>query len=248
MAANPLSGNCNVLQFNNNSWLTATADSTQAQGWITTVSALISVYNYSLCNAFLIAPNVSSSAAWVAIEGEPTSGNNIVQDGYIKCQMGCVNGFDYEVLDYFWAAGQDGDIFHLPFPVRIGVADQSKSHTFVTQLRYVNGAYRWQFLIDGVIRATTDDSWRHWNRNRIEIGNEVWNCGDQIGGRTASGSDPGNKQKFDSVTWQNATSHTGGLGASSRKGNYYPWSYSHDYSTADFYVWTDSHTSGDCSG
>lgn len=130
VAANPLSGNCNVLQINNNSWLTSTADSTRDQGWITSVSARISVYNYALCNASIIAPNVSSSAAWVAIEGLPTSGNNIVQDGYIKCQMGCVNGFDYEVLDYFWAAGQDGDIFHLPFPVKIGVADTSKSHTF----------------------------------------------------------------------------------------------------------------------
>ena len=248
VAANPLSGNCNVVQINNNSWVTSTADSTQAQGWITTVSARISVYNYALCNAFIIAPNVSASMAWVAIEGMPTSGNNIVQVGYIKCQIVCVNGFDYQVLDYFWAAGQDGDIFHLPFPVKIGVADASQSHTFVTQLRMVNGAYQWQFLIDGVIRATTNDSWRTWNRNRIEIGNEVWNCGDQLGGRTASGTDPGNQQKFDQVAWTNASSHTGGLGPSEPAGNSYPWSDSHDYSSAKFHVWTSAHTAGDCSG
>ncbi len=112
----------------------------------------------------------------------------------------------------------------------------------------VNGSYQWQFLIDGAIRATTDDGWRKWSRNRIEIGNEVWNCGDQLGCRTASGTDPGNQQKFDQVTWRNASSHSGGLRPSQRTGNYYLWSYSHDYSSSSFHVWTSAHTSGDCSG
>lgn len=250
LAANPLNGPCNDTQINNNTWITRTASSTQSQGWITMVSATIIRYDYLLCTIFVIGPNVSSSGAWVAIEGTPTSGNNIVQDGYFKGQAGILNCcFDNNKLDYFWAVGQDNDLNHLPWPAFMGTADTASSHVFTTQLRFVGGAYQWQFLIDGVIRATASDSWRTWNRNKIEIGNEIWNCGDQLGGRTASGSDPGNKQKFTNMAWQNATSHAGGLSPSQLLGNAYPWGYMDDRGgTSAAYTWTDSHTSGNCSG
>lgn len=246
-AADPLNGPCNTLQLNNNSWVVRTVDTTQQQGWVSSVQGSISRYDYLLCSYFAIAPNVSSSAAWVAIEGSAAS-DDIVQDGYIKCQRGCINFFPINELDYFWAAGQSGDLTHLPWPVRIGAADTSSSHVFTTQLRLVNGAYQWQFLIDGIVRATTDDSWRKWNRDRVQVGTEVWNCGDQMGGRTASGTDPGNKQKFRNIVWVNATSHSGGLGASQHLGNSYPWAFSSDINTSDFDVWTSAHTSGNCSG
>ncbi len=68
---------------------------------------------------------------------------------------------------------------------------------------------------------------------------------DQLGGRPANGSDPGNKQKFRNVTWVNNTTHTEIAGALYKTGHCYPWSAWQTISGAAWDTWTNNnHT--DC--
>lgn len=82
----------------------------------------------------------------------------------------------------------------------------------------------------------------------MQIGTENWNCGDQMGGRPAYGSDAGNKQKFRDIIWVNNTTHSGELLGPRKAGNDYPWSSYQRIDSSDFDVWTSAHTSGACPG
>ncbi len=155
------------------------------------------------------------------------------------------------MLDFFYAWGNSTDPTKMPWPIKMGTADSASSHVFTTRLNAVTGI--WEFQIDGVTYATVPDgSWRNWNRTRIQAATENWNCGDQMGGRTAVGTDPGNHQKFRSVTWvAGGVQHDGQLGAvtiSSQQGYYYPWIYGSSSGTDDMDAWTYNHTTGSCSG
>lgn len=227
--------------------------------WITSVSGSINRNVYTLCDQSNgIVPNLTASGAWVAIEGPGSS--DIVQDGYWECGNGlvCGNGMDTYKLDFFYAWGNSTDPTKMPWPTWMGLADSASSHTFTTDLNAQTGV--WEFKIDGVIRATqADGSWRNWNRTRIQAASENWNCGDELGGRTVLGSDPGNHQKFRTVKWvAGGVTHNGGLGSvviySPIYGNtgngtgVWPWYYASSSGTDDLDAWTYNHTTGSCQG
>lgn len=148
-------------------------------------------------------------------------------------------------LDFFYSSGSD-DVDHAPWPKNISLADAAGSHVFAVRLLYnADGSRTWQYLIDGQVRASEPDgAWRSWNRQKSQIGTEQYNCGDQIGGRTADGSDPGNKQKFRSLSWiAGGVTHSGEFGVPYRGGNNpaYPWIVWQNFNTSDFDVWTWNH-------
>jgi hypothetical protein len=172
--------------------------------------------------------------------------NSIVQVGYIKCQnsSACAySGIDsshWNRVVYFYAFGNANDVFHLPSPQYI--ADASVAvHLFQVYLHYLPGGGRqWEFWIDGYLRAIIGDDWRTWNRQKVQVANEVWNEGDQLGGRPPAGTDPGNKQKFRDVYWYNGTSHYGLTGPVYRSGHCYPWSGWETLSSQSWNTWTNN--------
>lgn len=245
LAAQALAGACDVGQYNDNTWVVRNAATGTSGPWITSASAWISRYDYSLCTGSL-RPWVTGSGAWPAIVGP--GGDDIVQVGYWKCGDGrvCGNGMHTNQLDFFYASGATGDINHAPWPTNISLADTAASHTFTVRLAYrPDGSRVWEYVIDDQVRASEPDgAWRSWNRQRAQVGTEQWNCGDQMGGRTADGSDPGNKQKFRSLTWvAGGVTHAGGFDGPAQTGNnpYYPWIYAQAYNSSDFDVWTWNH-------
>ena len=65
-----------------------------------------------------------------------------------------------------------------------------------------------------------------------------------MGGRTADGSDPGNKQKFRNLSWvAGGVTHNGEFGEPSQRGNnpLYPWIFAQSFNSSDFDVWTFNH-------
>lgn len=84
-----------------------------------------------------------------------------------------------------------------------------------------------------------DDDWRTWNRERVELANELWNEGDQLGGTASS------VQNLRALTWNNGSTHTGVTGQPFPAGHCYPWSGWNTISSAWHSTWTtDPHT--DC--
>ena len=245
---------CDILQAADNTWVAR--DSETVTTWVTKVTGWISYYNYTLCQdpgIPFIRPEQSSSSAWVAIEGPnpggPAGGDSIVQVGYIKCQnsTGCaVSGIDsshWNKVVYFYAFGNSNDLLHNPFPQFIAEAD-NLPHTFEVYLHYTGGTRQWEFKIDGTIRKVFDDNWRTWNRDHVQVANEIWNEGDQIGGRPPSPGDAGNKQKFRDVVWVNNTVHNGLSGSPYLAGHCYLWANWQTYNAQDWDVWTtNNHTS-----
>jgi len=247
---------CDNLQLNDNSWVVADQSVAPSGPWISKVAGSISLYDYALCyRSVPVNPLMTGSGAWVAIEGPHTGGamggNSIVQVGYWKCaeSEACgVSGIpstQYNRVVYFYAFGNADDLFHQPYPQSLGLA--TTSSTFEVALRYyANGTRQWEFIIDGVVRKVIDDSWRTWNREKVQVGNEVWNEGDQMGGRPPSGSDPGNKQKFRNITWYNGTTRTGlSSGVYRPPAHCYPWAQWQTYSSASWDMWTNLNH-GDC--
>lgn len=244
LAVQSLSGACDVGQYIDNTWGVRDAYTGQSGPWLTSASASISRYDYSLCTGGA-RPKVSGTGAWVAIEG-PGS-NDIVQVGYWKCgdALICGNGMHTNQLDFFYSSGSD-DWDHAPWPKNISLADAAGSHVFKVELFYnTDGSRTWRYMIDGQIRASEPDgTWRKWNRVKTQIGTEQYNCGDQLGGRVADGSDPGNKQKFRSLTWvAGGVTHSDGFGAPYIGGNnpLYPWLFVLPINSTDFDVWTANH-------
>lgn len=250
LAAPPQNGPCRDSQINDNSWIVR--DSTPiatSPNWLVYVQADITPYNYALCTFGTYAPLATGSGAWVAITPNQ-AGASIIQIGYWKCGSGiaCGNGMKLGELDYFYAWGVEGDIFHQPWPTYIsGPVAISGTHTFKVHLYYPgDGTREWRLSIDGVVKKYMNDDWRTWPRQRAQIGVENWNCGDQLGGRNASGSDAGNKQKFRNVTWRTNVTHNGDMGVVYRPGHFYPWGYFDQINDSDFDVWTSAHTTNIC--
>lgn len=252
-AAAATNAECDNLQLNDNSWVVRDASVAPSGPWVSKVTGSISLYDYALCyRNVAVNPLMTGSGAWIAIEGPHTGGgmggNSIIQVGYWKCaeSEACgVSGIpstQYGRVVYFYAFGNADDVFHQPHPQSLGLATTSSS--FEVALRYLsNGTRQWEFIIDGVVRKVIDDSWRTWNREKVQVGNEVWNEGDQLGGRPPSGSDPGNKQKFRNITWYNGTTQTGLPGAVYRSGHCYPWASWQTLSSAAWDAWTNlNHT------
>lgn len=251
LAAPPQNGPCRDSQVNDNSWIVR--DSTPiatSPNWVSIAQADISPYNYALCQSGVYGPISTGSGAWAAIV-PAQGGGSIIQIGYWKCGIGavCGNGMPAGELDYFYAWGIDGDIFHQPWPTYIsGPVAVSGTHTFKVHLYYPgDGTREWRLSIDGVVKKYLDDNWRTWPRQRAQVGAENWNCGDQLGGRNASGTDPGNKQKFRNLIWRTNLSHIGDMGNVYHSGHAYPWGYFDQINDSDFDVWTSGHTTSICS-
>ncbi len=251
-AAPPQSGPCNGGQFNDNSWVVRDTPIATSPNWVTWVQGDITPYGYELCtHPDYDPPDASGTGAWVAIEPNQ-QGSSIIQIGYWKCGAGfvaCGNGMRVGELDYFYAWGIQGDILHQPWPTYIsGPVAISGSHTFKVLLYYPgDGTREWRFYIGGSIAKVLDDNWRTWPREKAQIGTEVWNCGDQMGGRDAFGTDAGNKQKFRNISWRaGTTTHFGDLGDSYRSGNPYAWAGKQNVGDAGFDVWTSAHTTSFC--
>lgn len=254
-ATTQTNGDCDLTQFNDNSWVVRDGYTGNTGPWVTSVEGQINRYAYSVCNHGFVAPNLSGTGSWVAIEGPGPE--DIVHVGYWVCGDGVVCGNDMHPhqLDFFFAWGASGDPFHAPWPSNISLADGSSTHIFTVTLVYnADGTRTWHFKIDHVDRVLVGDgSWRTWNRSRVEVGNEQWNCGDQIGGRGPDGSDQGNHQKFRGISWiAGGITHVGGLTNPQWLGNnpQYPWVnfQTINGSTSDFDVWTQNHGSTCSSG
>jgi hypothetical protein len=241
-----VTGDCDILQ-SDNSFVARDASIASGTPWVVWATAQIGYKVELLCApAFLIAPHQSGSGAWVAIEGPCCDGllgnNNIIQDGYWVCQHsdGCdFSGFPWNTTGYFYAFGNAGDIFHLPTPHYIATAT-SGYHTFKVYLHYPgDGTRQWEFSVDGTIRKIIDDSWRTWNRQKVQTANELWNEGDQLGGTS------GSVQNIRAISWNNGTTHTGLSGNPYRAGHCYPWSDWSITSSAWYSTWTNN-THADC--
>jgi hypothetical protein len=185
----PCNGSLNA--GTDNSFVSREASSTHDQGWISMAAAWISPYTFDLCSGTAVG---SASHAWVAIQNS-SGGGDIVQIGLIRCQHACLNpGFEDGALDVFIAAGQGDLIQHQPWPVFVEHAD-GLAHTYELQLTQWGSppAAWWFFYVDGNFVSQHDDSWRTWFRDTVAISTEVWNCGDQEGGRDV------NHEKFRST-------------------------------------------------
>ncbi len=243
---------CDNLQLSDNTWVVRDSYTT-SPNWASRVSAFISRYSYAMCSHTpILRPEATGWGAWVAIEGPYESGlmggNSIIQVGYWKCEdsdactvSGIPSSHWGEVV-YFYAFGNANDVFHQPFSQYLGVA--TTNSTFDLRLAYPSsGGRRWEFRIDGTLVRTLDDEWRTWNRGKIQVGAEIWNEGDQIGGRPPSGSDAGNKQKFRDVFWVGGTTHTGLSSVIYQTGHCYSWAHWSATDSANWDVWTsNNHT------
>jgi hypothetical protein len=246
-----LSGPCNTSQYLDNSFSFREGDTGTNGPWITNITGTINRYVYQLCseNPPGNNPIVSGSGAWVSINGP--GGDDIVQIGYWECGYAavCGNQMDTNQLDFFCAYGTTGNLLYQPWPTKISLADSASSHVFTVSVH--SGSY-WNLNIDGTtVVVIPDSSWRTWNRSRVQAADEDYNCGDQLGGRTADGTDPGNHQKFRSISWQaGSTIYPGDLGTPQVSGAPAPWAtaVAINGSTSDFDVWTYNHTQSACSG
>ena len=146
-----------------------------------------------------------------------------------------------DTLEWFYGWGIDGDPFHMPWPHRLQTGP-APNQLAVFKERLIWSPRHWEFTVNGnCLLCNFDDSWRTWNTGAVEVSTENWNQGDQLGGRPANGSDPGNKQKFRSISWNDQiVTHTGDLGGVGQSGHCFPWVSSQTFSSSDFDVWTNN--------
>lgn len=188
--ARPLSvnANCNNLQ-QGNSFVTKT-DSTAGSRIETFAS--ITPYNYSLCSGAGLQVIQTGSGAWPALENGP----RIAQIGYWKCQssLACqvsIPSSEWNKLVYFWGCGNSSQLPNLPSPHYIAQVSGSASHVFVVRYEYLSTYGSYGFVLDidyGAVAKVTMDTTCFNNAvpSRSEVGNESWNCGDQLGGSSGA--------------------------------------------------------------
>ena len=196
---------CNLSQgAGDNTWVVRNQPSSSA---VTGAGATISYFDYNLCRAPIPGPlgwpNQSSSGAWVGIVN---GGGSIIQVGYIKCNpnqvLGCKNvpAQDDGITIAFWAWGNDGDIFKQPWPHFLANVTNA-NHTFSVYKVNRSTCYYSMSMDVGAsdfAYSTVPCSTINWTPTAAQIGNEVWNSGDQLGGYS------GTPQRFSSENYTNA--------------------------------------------
>lgn len=244
-AASAYNAVCDVNQGYVNSFRYRNAQTGASGPWIVSVEGYINGYNYNLCTLFN--PNdppwQSGSGAWFAFV--PGYGaNNIVQIGFFKCNWApsCAptnGGLDTGVLEWFYGWGVDGDPFKMPFPKKLATGPAPNANAkFKMQLVFGNPSH-YDFYVNGQYLRYLSNEWQNWNARYVQVAVENWNQGDQLGGRPASGADPGNKQKFQGIYWNNqAATHYGEFGPIGASGHCFNWADSTLLNTSDWYVWT----------
>src|ERR1035437_1496831 len=84
----------------------------------------------------------------------------------------------------FWAYGIDNDYNHMPWPHPLALVSPV-SHTFRVFKVNRTSCY-WAMAMDQGLPdyayATVPGGTTTWTPTAAQVGNEVWNCGDQIGG------------------------------------------------------------------
>jgi hypothetical protein len=177
---------CNINQTDN-TWIVRT----QGSDVVSSAGAYISYFDYNLCNASPLPPLwpiQSSSGAWAGIING--SGSNIIQVGYIKCNSSQIAGCknfpvqDDNITVAFWAWGVNGDPFHQPWPHFL--ATVTNAYHYFRVFLVNRGSCYYAMSMDqgasGYIYATVPCDSIPWTPNAAQIGNEVWNSGDQLGG------------------------------------------------------------------
>ncbi len=205
-AANAICNNENEQPVGDNSWLTRQQNYGSA---LSEASADISYFDYSVCEWETEEPAQSSSGAWPAVEAS-VSGNAIIQSGYIKCnpyqKYGCLNQDLQPYLGQtiaFWAWGNNNDLGHMPWPHFLATVPNAVGQYHHFSVFKVNrSTCYWAMTIDHGTSAyhytTVACSSLTWTPVKAEVGNEVWNSGDQVGGFS------GSPQRFDNERYLDA--------------------------------------------
>lgn len=251
--------NCDLFQgaisYGDNTWRQRVATTGARGPWITQIQGYINGYNYSLCHYNpVVPPWKSGSGAWLAFYPFNSGGNSIVQIRFWKCGYGpsCSPLLGNMVpgrLQWFYAWGIDNDLTKLPFPHPLAAGPAPNYNTkFKMKLVFGSPGHYEFYVNDQCLKCNLTNEWQNWNTAEAVTAVENWNQGDQLGGRTANGSDPGNKQKFLTISWfDQFITHNGGFGAVQAAGHCFPWASSTVYNSSDWYVWTEySHEGHSC--